>query len=286
MILATDVATRLGLKRYPRSWRGRCPCCDYAGSTLSVRAARDGRAQLYCANGCDRDELAAAVARATGQPPPAPLVSGDGSASRERKRERALALWRGSEPATGTLADCYLTGRGLPGLATSPSLRFRTDCPHPEGGRLPALVALVENVAGQPVAVHRTFLARDGTKARVEPAKASLGAIWGAAIRLHPAAESQPLVIGEGIETAASAGRLMGFSAWAAIAAGNMASGLVLPAEVWRVVIAADPDAAGQCAARDAWLRWNEEGRNVRIATPDGPGDFNDLLMAREARHG
>ena len=32
-----------------------------------------------------------------------------------------------------------------------------------------------------------------------------------------------PLVIGEGIETAASAGRLMGFSAWAAIAAGNMA---------------------------------------------------------------
>ena len=120
MILAADVATRLGLKRYPRSWRGRCPCCDYAGSTLSVRAARDGRAQLYCANGCDRDELAAAVARATGQPPPAPLVNGDGSASRERKRERALALWRGSEPATGTLADRYLTGRGLPGLATSP----------------------------------------------------------------------------------------------------------------------------------------------------------------------
>jgi putative DNA primase/helicase len=286
MILATDVATRFGLKRYPRSWRGRCPCCDYAGSTFLVRAARDGRAQLYCANGCDRDELAAAVARATGQPPPAPLVNGDGSASRERKCERALSLWCGSEPATGTLADRYLTARGLSGLAASPALRFRADCPHPEGGRLPALMALVQDVTGQPIAVHRTFLAHDGTKACVEPAKASLGRIWGTAIRLHLPEADLPLVIGEGIETAAAAGRLMGFPAWAAISAGNLAKGLVLPAKVLRVVITADPDKAGQHAARDAWLRWNAEGRAVQIATPDGPGDFNDLLRARVAAHG
>jgi hypothetical protein len=165
VIRATDVATHLGLTRYPRSWRGRCPCCEYAGSTFSVRAARDGRAQLHYANGCDRDELVAAVARATGQPPPAALVNGAGSASRERKQERALALWRGSEPPAGTLADRYLTARGLPDLASSPSLRFRGDTPHPEGGRLPALIALVQNAAGQPVAVHRTFLTRDGAKA-------------------------------------------------------------------------------------------------------------------------
>jgi hypothetical protein len=78
----------------------------------------------------------------------------------------------------------------------------------------------------------------------------------------------------------------MGFPAWTAIAAGNMARGLVLPPKARHVVIAADPDEAGQCAARDAWLRWNEEGSSVRIATPDEPGDFNDLLMAHEARHG
>ena len=173
-------------------------------------------------------------------------------------------------------------------MAASPALRFRGDTPHPEGGRLPALVALVQNAAGQPVAVHRTFLARDGTKARVEPTKASLGAIWGAAIQLHPLSADAPLVIAEGIETAGSAGRLMDCPAWAAIAAGNMARGLVLPTEARRVVIAADPDEAGQCAARDAWLRWNEEGRSVRIATPDRPGDFNDLflLRAREAGNG
>lgn len=90
---ATDIASRLGLKRYPRSWRGRCPCCDYSGATFSVRAARDGRARLFCANGCDHGELEKAVASATGQRPPAAAESdGDPVAARERKRERALAL--------------------------------------------------------------------------------------------------------------------------------------------------------------------------------------------------
>ena len=66
MMCATDLAARLGLKRYPRSWRGRCPSCDYLG-TFSVRAGRDGRALLFCASCQDRDALADAVARATGQ---------------------------------------------------------------------------------------------------------------------------------------------------------------------------------------------------------------------------
>ena len=281
MIHATDVAVRLGLKRYPRSWRGRCPCCDYSGSTFSVRATRSGRAKLYCANGCDRAELATAVARATEQPVAVPRVDADATASRAHKLERALALWRGSERAEGTLADRYLTGRGLPELATSSALRFRVDTPHPERGRLPALVALVQNAAGKPLGVHRTFLARDGSKARIEPNKASLGPVWTGAIRLQGLAPGDLLVIGEGIETAASAGRLMGLPSWAAISAGNLAKGLVLPPEVLRVVIAADPDEAGSDAARDAWFRWTAEGRKVQIATPNGSGDFNDLLLVQ-----
>ena len=128
--------------------------------------------------------------------------------------------------------------------------------------------------------VHRTFLAPDGQKADVQPVKASLGPIWGGAIRLDPVAAG--LVIGEGIETAASAGLMLGLPAWAAISAGNMASGLVLPPEVRAVVIASDPDTAGRSAARAAAARWRAEGRTVRITTPDTHGeDFNDMLRAR-----
>jgi putative DNA primase/helicase len=282
MMSATDIAARLGLRRYPRSWRGRCPCCDYRVSTFSLRARRDGSARLFCANGCTTDELINAVARAIGQPAP-PQRSEPDPSTREHNRERALALWRGSQAAVGTLADLYLTVRGLAGLAASPALRFRGDTPHPDYPRLPAMIALVSDASGSPIGIHRTFLGRDGSKARVEPAKASLGPIWGGTIRLHPLAADKPLVIGEGIETAASAGHLMGLPAWASISAGNLAKALALPQEARSVVIAADPDRAGEQAAVSAALRWSAEGRTVRIARPNGRGDFNDLL--RESAH-
>ena len=282
ILRATDVASRLGLRRYSRSWRGPCPACGYPG-TFIVRAGRNGSARPFCVSCWNRDALADAVAGAIGQEsqPTRPQDGKKAAARADDRRERALMLWRGSEPAIGTLADRYLTARGLPGLAYLPVLRFRTDTPHPEvKGKFPALIALVVDVAGKPLGVHRTFLARDGLKGRLEPNRASLGPVKGGAIRLHPLAADKPLVIGEGIETAASAGRLLGCPAWSAISAGNLADRLVLPPEVSHVVIAADPDDPGRDAARDAWLRWTEEGRTVQIAIPDGSGDFNDLLIS------
>jgi putative DNA primase/helicase len=170
-------------------------------------------------------------------------------------------------------------------LATSPALRFRADTPHPEGGKLPALLALVTDVRDQPIGIHRTFLARDGSKAQVEPQKASLGPVWGGAVRLDPVGPE--LVTGEGIESSASAGRVLGMPAWSALTAGNIEKALVLPPEVRKVVIACDNDRSGRQAATAAWFRWRAEGREVEIATPDKEGsDFNDILLAREAAHG
>jgi hypothetical protein len=286
-IIARELARRLGLKKYTRSWRGPCPCCDYPGITFSVLSAPDGSARLYCANGCNRDNLIYAVAHVMGHPERSAIEPSGNLEHRARNKDRALAQWRGSASAIDTPADRYLTARDLPGLAAAPSLRFRADTPHPEGGRLPAMIALVTDVAGEPLGIHRTYLGRDGSKARVEPVKASLGPVWGGAIRLDSLRPDVPLVIGEGIESSASAGRLMGFLAWAAVSAGNLARGLVLPPEARRVVIAADPDDAGRNAAREAWLRWKAEGRDVQIALPHREGcDFNDLLLARDGRHG
>jgi hypothetical protein len=202
---------------------------------------------------------------------------------RERSQELALGLWGGSVPAAGTLAERYLTARRLAGLAASLALRFRRDCPHPARGRLPAMVALVTDVAEQPLGIHRTFLRRDGSaKADAEPQRASLGPIWGGAVRLDPLAPE--LVIGEGIETSAAAGRLLSLPAWAAISAGNLGRGLLLPPEVRAVVIATDRDLPGERAASEAWHRWCAEGRRVRLLWPQVAGaDCNDVLMAQEA---
>ena len=278
---AVDLADRLGLTRHTKSWRGTCPACGYPNA-FSLQSVRGDRIRLLAACGCDRGTVEDAVRRvAGGDALPAPRQeAGDTAEARQRKREAACRTWAGSTPASGTIVDTYLTGRALPGLAASTALQFRGDASHPEGGWLPAMVAEVVDAAGTFLAVHRTFLRRDGSgKADVEPRRASLGSPWGGAVRLDPIAEE--LAIGEGIETSASAGRLLGLPAWAATSAGNLAKGLVLPCEVRRVVIAADADPPGERAAKSAALRWQREGRIVEIARPDKAGcDFNDVLRS------
>jgi putative DNA primase/helicase len=188
MMTARDLADRLQLRKYPRSWRGRCPRCDYSGSVFSVREGKNGRTLLYCANGCDSNHLKDAINRTLGGiwTSPRQSDSEDNPEIRERNQMRALRLWRGSEPVPGTLAEQYLTRRGIGSYAASNALRFRGDCHHPESGSLPALVALVQALDEAPLGVHRTYLSRDGSKTTVEPAKASLGPVWGGAVRLDP----------------------------------------------------------------------------------------------------
>lgn len=282
---ARDLAQRLGLQRSGRSWRGACPACDYPRA-FTVRAGKSDAPLIFCVNGCRHPDLRAVLeCKGLGALPKTRTPSTAGTENR-RRQGAALRLAEGSMPAAGTLADIYLTGRALPGLAASPALRYRRDTPHPEGGTLPALVALVTDADGRTVAVHRTYLAPDGSgKAKLQPDRASLGPVWGGAIRLADATPDGAVVVGEGIESAASAGRMIGLPAWAAISAGNLARGLVLPATVRRVVIAVDPDPPGEAAAREAADRWRRAGLDVRLARPTAPGDFNDALRARAAAH-
>ena len=289
---ASELAARFGLRRSGHQWRGTCPNCGYRDAFVVTERQR--RALAWCASCGNRgvhcrliEDAGSLPARASSDRAP----HADAAAAAERTA-RALALWQGAQSALGTAADWYLTNRALPGVSASPSLRFRADTPHPEqGGRLPAMIALVLAPNGNPVAIHRTYLRRDGSgKAAVTPQKATLGPFRGGAIRLDPVAPE--LVIGEGIESSASAGRILDLPAWAAISAGNLARSLLLPAEVRSIVIACDNDSPnergqrpGQVAARDAWHRWTAEGRKVRVAVPErADRDFNDVLVARRAQ--
>jgi phage/plasmid primase-like uncharacterized protein len=188
-----------------------------------------------------------------------------------------------ARPIEGTVAETYLAARGLSGF-TSPALRSLPGHRHaPTGTSWPVLLAAVTDpLTGELRAVHRTYLARDGSgKAPIKPPRATLGPTAGAVIRLADPEPGKPLVIAEGIETAASAGLILGAPAWAAISAGNM-SRIDLPPAVVEVLVAADADPVGQREAERAAQRWAAEGRRVRIATPDAAGlDFNNLLMRR-----
>lgn len=281
-----DLAARWKLHRAGRDWRGSCPCCGYGADAFCLIESK-GRVLAWCASCQDRQALAALLrGSAAAARDPDPGFEAGKRAAAVRRRDLALKLWAGAAPAYGTPAAAYLASRGLRHVASSKSLRWRRDCPHPaERGRLPALLGLVVNAGGEPIAVHRTFLRHDGaTKAGATPTKATLGGVWTGAIRLDPLAAE--LVVGEGIESSASAGLLLGLPAWAAISAGNLATGLVLPEVVRSIVVAVDHDPPGQRAATQAVARWRAEGRRVRWFRPDQAGaDCNDVLLAGGASH-
>lgn len=197
------------------------------------------------------------------------------------RSEAALTIWRASTAVEGTPVATYLNSRGLD-LPGSPILRFHAGLKHPSGSVWPAMVALVTAGAGKtgtPVAIHRTFLARDGAaKAPVDPAKMMLGPCRGGAVRLG---EPGPvLMVGEGIETCLAAMQANGKPAWAALSTSGLRS-LDLPRAVREVIVLADGDAPGEAAAQDSARRWQREGRCVRVARPPNGMDFNDLLVSR-----
>ena len=199
----------------------------------------------------------------------------------EDKRSRvALAIWHLASPPHNTRVETYLVSRQLQ-LPPSDVLRSHSGLSHTSGDPWPAMLALVSRVDGKPMAIHRTFLARDGRgKAPIDPNRMMLGPCRGGAVRL--AMPRDLLMIGEGIETCLAAMVATGYAAWAALSTSGLRT-LELPPDIRNLIILADGDESGEAAALHAGLRWKREGRRVRIARPPSGFDFNDVLLGRHA---
>jgi len=288
---AKTIAKALGGRRAGATWMARCPAHEDRKPSLSVSTAKGGKVLVRCHAGCDqRGVIAALIERglwdATGKRPGSIVRKHWKNLEREpdpdakARTEAALAIWRASHDIAGSLAETYLRSRGI---ATSPrpSLRFHPGLKHASGGVWPAMVALVvHGETGLPIAIHRTFLARNGEgKAPVDPPKMMLGPCRGGVVRLGEPGDV--LMVGEGIETCLAAMQATGKPAWAALSTSGLRA-LDLPRAIAKVIVLADGDAPGEAAAQDCARRWQREGRSVRIARPPSGMDFNDLLKARD----
>jgi putative DNA primase/helicase len=288
MLSAEVMAEALGGRKVGNGWLARCPAHDDRQPSLAIAEAKDGKLLVRCHAGCSQREVIAAL-RARGiwdvgeQRPISLLGKPDRQSSPEpygnaaRRAEAALAVWRASRCAKGTLAETYLRSRGL----TTPvplAIRFHAALRHPSETVWPAMVALVtRGVDDKPIGIHRTFLARDGSgKAPVEPAKMMLGPCRGGVVRLG--APSSLLMVGEGIETCLAAIQATGHPAWAALSTSGLRT-LELPDDINDLIVLADGDEPGEAAARSCALRWRHKARRVRIARPPRGLDFNDLLL-------
>jgi putative DNA primase/helicase len=284
---AETIAKALGGRKAGAAWMARCPAHDDREPSLSIRDANDGKVLVRCHAGCDQGRVIAAL-RSRGlweenghrQRRFARAAANDRPDRDDAKRtEAALAIWWSAMPAGGTLVEAYFVSRGLH-LRPPPTLRFHPGLKHPSRGIWPAIVALVTRGADDaPIAIHRTFLARDGArKAPVDPSKMMLGPCRGGAVRL--AALGEVLMVGEGIETCLTAMQATGHAAWAALSTSGLCA-LDLPTDARDVIVLADSDDPGEAAAQDCARRWKREGRRVRIARPPHGMDFNDLVKAR-----
>ena len=277
-------------------WHGtggmaRCPAHPDRVPSLSVRDAGE-KPLVHCHAGCAQAVVIAALRErglwGRGEQRFARIRAAaqqlDTRADEARDRERtesALRIWAETRPAVGTPVEEYLRARGIT-IPPPEVLSFHPGLRH-SGEVWPAMVALVtRGTDGDAIGIHRTFLSRDsGGKAPVTPQKMMLGPCGGGVVRLGPA--TNPLMVGEGIETCLAAMQGTGRPAWAALSTSGLRS-LDLPPVVREVIVLADGDDAGESAAKTAALRWRREGRRVRIARPPAGMDFNDVLLDLEGQ--
>jgi hypothetical protein len=199
----------------------------------------------------------------------------------------AAGIWhRAVEEA---LVPRYLDGRYI--ALMSDALRGHPACFHKETGvTAPAMIALVKDVAGEPCAIHRTWLDPEtGVKANLNPVRKSLCPVKGRAVRLFEM-DSDLLYVSEGIENALSfvqfqimAGHPVEASVWAALSASGIA-GLQVPDRIKEVHVILDRDEACLKAAYQLSLRLRRQ--HVSMIAPPLPegtppfptNDFNDAL--------
>lgn len=215
------------------------------------------------------------------------------------RRRRAWAMWHDEASAElrQTPVEGYLRGRGIDigKFASLGALRFHPGCYCTEVGRgLPAMVALIVNAEGKPIAVHRTWLEvrPDGrvTKAPLDEPRKSLAAFRGGYISLAKGESGLPMsragggetvYLAEGIEDALTlalanpAARCL-----SGVSLDNLGE-VPVPASVGKLVICGDnPKSDKERAQLHRALRKHaKRGVPVELALPpEGYKDFNEML--------
>lgn len=187
----------------------------------------------------------------------------------------ARRIWSEGLPMAGTLAERYLTTRGLKppypaDLRFHPRLEYRCY----DTGEIthhPALLAAVRDVSGALRGIQRTWLAPGGGKASLDDPRRSLGHLHGNGAWLRHDDRDNPfgtLLIGEGVETVLSLRDAIPAAALVAALSASHLAGFILPSWVRHLVIIRDNDPAGIRAARRLAVRAEAIGISVMILRP------------------
>ncbi len=221
--------------------------------------------------------------------------------SEDIRRENAIvSTWKNAKRFSWKDPECeplakYFLSRCL--KVTDPEhvedLRFSPKISYlnPDGSKneFCAMIAAIRDSEGKLIAVHKTFLTKDGKKASVETPKKisclpSNVSLTGCAIRIGK--PTKYLAVAEGIETALSVSIATGLPCWSCVNA-HLLESVEIPASVEVVFIFADKDRSlvGTRPARALRDRLAQKGTMACIESieedipADSKGiDWNDIL--------
>lgn len=264
------------------------PCPSCGGTDRFVFDDKNGRGDYFCrqcgagdgiqliqkCKGVDFPMALKMVAGFTGTQPERGIVGNSNTAELPKIKGALNKLWADSDPLKGSdPVSQYLRSRGI--MLTPENVRYCPECYESETKKkYPAMVARLQDADGQPVSIHRTYLADLPVRKKLMPGVKKLN---GAAIRLMPPGET--LGIAEGIETALSAAQLYSIPVWASIGTALLESWLP-PEGIRKIIVYSDNDGnfAGQAAAYKLAHRLYLADCIVSVEIPDITGDWNDVL--------
>jgi len=266
---------------------GRIPCPVHGGNGLNCEVRYDDQGQIQWAHGYSHHcSLRAIIATLSGNGNLPNIITLAPAVDRAVTTASAKRTWDFSQEIRGTLAERYLTIRGIT-IKPPSCLRFHANVfHHRDASRdyyYPALIACAE-IDGRFTGILRTWFdpTAPDLKLRIEPRKAALGTEAGAAVRLTPY-QSSEIVLVEGIEDGLSLIQANPeLTVWVAL--GSNLQGVRCPNTVSTVVLAGDNDLAGRKAVYAAVREFRRQGRQVRtLFPPVGVKDFNDELRLAQA---
>jgi putative DNA primase/helicase len=265
---AAELATALGAKRRGREYVARCPAHSDHRPSLNFRDG-DHTIVFTCRAGCSQDAVIAALrahglwANTTDARPRGRVV--ERQVVEHKPDPLALEMWLAAKPDDGTVGR-YLRNRGIT-LPVPPSLRVTS---------LGFMIAAVQAPGGEIIAVQKTQLTPEGTKADVAVPRITTGALGHGAVRLAKA--GRVLGIAEGIESALSAQQLFNVPCWATLGCARLEK-VAIPHCVRHLIVFGDFDERGRAAAKTT-VEKHQQTRRTESRFPDGHVDWNGALQA------
>jgi putative DNA primase/helicase len=267
-----------------------CPFCDKKnfrfddkegrGTWICTCGSGSGIDLLMQFNGWDFKTVVVEVRKHVGT---APIVQVRRGPPDEQIKQDMNRIWASGVPLDRLDATSRWWDLRVGSVPTCKDLRAVANLKYVGRESMPAMVALVRDVDGKPINLHRTYLKGNGEKADVdEPRRLMPGELpRGAAVRLS--AHEDVLGVAEGIETAIAAQMLFGLPCWATLTANRLGE-WDPPPGVTRVKIFGDNDRSHTGHAAAFRLSWRLRLKKIEteVLFPDREGwDWNDVLDAK-----